>query len=292
VPDSQVDLAPGRLTGYRRWKVVGNGTEDDPYRLTSLVAGTVWPWIPQMRATCRRMETGAAYMKFRRPVVHDPKDVPNAECSCGVYASYELDRPSEPRMVCGAIEAWGPTVIGDLAFRARHARLVGLCLDAEYMFTGRRWEWPEDVFRPLKAEPPDMLTQLGELYRVPIFRRGQDLETAFPASDVSALLPPKPPAPAPPPSPSPKPTRPSVADIMARRIEVIATTARSGSVGNTAGAFAKSTGFATGGLVTGPTPSPNRCWCGRADCTERQRPCADSSPPNLKGSRIYRPPIF
>lgn len=175
--DQQLDLSPGRLVGYRKWLLRRPPAGDGRYRLASITADAIWPWTPQVRAHCRRAEIGARVGKFRYPVEHDPEDVPNAACSCGIYASYRLPRISSYDMtyVSGVIEAWGPTIVGENAFRARHARLVALCVPHEGV---------------------EIAGDLGQLYRVPIYVDQDQMKHDHPASDVSELLPPIEPVPA------------------------------------------------------------------------------------------------
>lgn len=247
-----MDLAPGRLTGYRRWAVIGDGTRDDnPFRMASLTARTVWPWIPEIRATCQRTQIGQSYSKFASPVEHDPEDVPNAACSCGIYATYTFMEP-DIKQVAGAIEVWGPTIVGPYAFRGRHARLVGLVDPFAYSGEWRR-----------------RLEVLGERYRVPTFVSEVAFCKAFPASDVSSLLPP-------PPEPEREPD--------------IGRFANGGAVYTSTGNYtpqqlAEARWKLLGVAVPPAEPSPREpgCWCGSSGCSLRE-PEPKSNP--------FIPPVF
>lgn len=77
----------------------------------------VWEDI-EFRAVCR---LGA----------HDPRDVPATECSCGVYAYYDLPPRSSAAtrdLVVGAVAVWGALELHASGMRASHARILGLAL--------------------------------------------------------------------------------------------------------------------------------------------------------------------
>lgn len=175
------DLVPGRLRGYREWRLA---PADDllPARLVSITAGTVWPWTPINQAHCHRTQIGRRFHRFSRVVNHDPDDVPNAECTCGIYAKHKPDIYPANKHLGGAIEAWGPTQLGDTAFRARYARLVALC-------ASRSWATPDLEQAELAAAQ----------YKVPLFPTVQDMVDAYPPVDVTDLL-----APDPEPEPGPE----------------------------------------------------------------------------------------
>lgn len=167
------DLVPGRLRGYREWTVKpADGLR--PARLTSITANTVWPWTPINQAHCRRAEIGARFPRFNRPVEHDPDDVPNGPCTCGIYAKHKPDIYPSGKRIGGVIEAWGPTQLGDSAFRARYARLVALCIGS--------------AISPERAEQ----AQLAALqYGVPLFMSREEMVDAYPPVDVTDLLAPE-----------------------------------------------------------------------------------------------------
>lgn len=66
-----------------------------------------------------------------RCISHISHDAPDAGCNCGLHAYYELypHLTTAPRMVAGAIVAWGRVVEHERGFRAQYARPLAL-LDA------------------------------------------------------------------------------------------------------------------------------------------------------------------
>jgi hypothetical protein len=180
---SAVDLVPGRLRGFRHWKLLP-GVEGSPPRLASITADMVWPWTPVVEAHCHR--AALALSGFDRLPPHDPDDVPApAPCTCGIYAKHRLESAGIGHgRVAGVIEAWGKVEVGDRGFRARYARLVALAVN------GNATAWPlgEGQFVTYDRVEDGPLARLGELYRVPVFDDERAMVEAYPPGDVSELL--------------------------------------------------------------------------------------------------------
>lgn len=180
-----IDLVPGRLRGFREWKLLPSYDGASP-RLASITANTVWPWTPTVEAHCHRAAiVRAGGTSFADVPAHDPADVPTAACSCGIYAKHKPFTGSVG-MIAGVIEAWGKIEVGTNGFRARYARLVALAN------TNRRRLWGDRAERTATGET---MAALSELYRVPTFVDDRDMWDAYPASDIGSLLdrPPEPP---------------------------------------------------------------------------------------------------
>lgn len=170
-----LDLVPDRLRGYREFKV-RDAAGPRPARLESVTAGTVWPWTPTNEARCLRTEIFLLGFKQFTPLAHDPDDVPNDTCTCGLYAKHKPITYASGDRIYGVIEAWGPTEFGDAAFRSRYARLVALYL----------------CRKPADAPPFSLYLEraraLGDTYKVPVFGNYVEMMEKFPPVDISALL--------------------------------------------------------------------------------------------------------
>lgn len=188
------ELVPGRLRGYREW-VVMKDPDGGPPRLAAITAGTVWPWTPVFEARCQRGEIVATgKYSFGPAAAHDPADVPNAECSCGIYAKHKpLGNigPGHGR-VFGVIEAWGKVELGTNGFRAQKARLValgGALPDTMVVKMASSWN---DLLTIGDPQPigigDETMSALGELYRVPTFAAVADMWEEYPPGDVVELL--------------------------------------------------------------------------------------------------------
>ena len=115
---------------------------------------------------------------FSRRAPHDPADVPNADCSCGIYARHQPASGTNGQ-VAGVIEAWGKIEVGTNGFRAQRARLIALANPMKVRLYGQD---PERVLTD------DQAKALGDLYRVPVLPDTADLVATYPPGDVSALL--------------------------------------------------------------------------------------------------------
>jgi hypothetical protein len=103
------------LVGYRVWQLNATG-------LNSLNGE---PWLPgrPLAAGCRAatLRTIAGLAK----AVHDPHELPHADCTCGVYAAKNLEHLRqigyERRGIHGAVSLWGKLVEHKLGWRAQFA---------------------------------------------------------------------------------------------------------------------------------------------------------------------------
>ena len=188
VPDigEAVTLVPGRLRGYREWRIRDKG--DGDLVLASPTAGTVWPWTPVHEARCHRQRMAANPRLSFTPLEreHDPDHVPAKDCSCGIYARHHARDIVGHQPVAGVIEAWGRIEIGRSGFRARYARLVAIAvcpLAAGYRPMAPWWipATEEDDYTCNAAQ------RLSEHYRVPAYLNLRQMIDAFPPVDVSAL---------------------------------------------------------------------------------------------------------
>lgn len=176
------DLVPGRLRGYREWRIAPpDGLR--PTRLVSITADTVWPWTPEFRAQCHRAAIADnANNGFGPGPAHDPDDVPHPMCSCGIYAKFRpIIGSGRPDFATGIVEAWGDIEYGDDAFRAQFARLVAL-----YKTTLS----PSVEAFLISARisiAADSINELGEIYHVPVFDSLDEALKVYPPSDMSAI---------------------------------------------------------------------------------------------------------
>jgi hypothetical protein len=111
------------IVGYRVWTW-------DTMGLKSL-CGERWHPGQSLAARCR-----ASAVVGRADVVHDAHDVPQANCSCGIYAVKTLDHfrsaGYERFGICGEVFLWGKVVEHELGYRAQLAypKNLFLSLDA------------------------------------------------------------------------------------------------------------------------------------------------------------------
>lgn len=178
------DLVPGRLRGYREWKVLPGDDSGVLPRLASLTAETVWPWTPHFEARCHR----AAIVLGRKTGFgpgpkHDPTDIPNVHCSCGIYAKHRPILKANQGHALGIIEAWGNIEVGSEAFRAQYARIVAL-----YTANGEQTSyWTTMEGGHLTAYSLIPIKELGKLYRVPVFLGSREALAEYPPTDISSL---------------------------------------------------------------------------------------------------------
>jgi hypothetical protein len=155
----EVTLVPGRLRGYRQFRVtqepgtvsVGHLREhwtEPTIRLTGLVADDVWPTTEAVPAVCHRevlIATGRYVVNPEESKVHPAgQRVPAKTCSCGFYACHS---PHDTQVlaptacacgkhaqrygyghVMGVVEGSGRVEIGDRGWRAERVRIVALHL--------------------------------------------------------------------------------------------------------------------------------------------------------------------
>jgi hypothetical protein len=96
------------LVGFRQWRLV-DGLP------TSMYDGASWP-DGSLTASCNRG--------------HSPSEVPAKDCSCGVYAYYDVcprtASAATPDLIGGAVVAWGQIEAHIYGMRGRYARIVAL----------------------------------------------------------------------------------------------------------------------------------------------------------------------
>jgi hypothetical protein len=188
---------PGRLLGYRAWRLVPvlAGAEprtapaQDPenpvalppvepgrFRLQATVHRTVWPLPGRMSAAC-----------LTNPDSPERHDAPVDDCACGIYGWYAPAHAHQydTAPVVGVIEATGRVLMGTKGFRCERARVRALVVRA----------------LPVGAlgMSPSVATPLWEQFLadcrdagVVLFGSEEEMLRAFPPSDVSALIGPLP----------------------------------------------------------------------------------------------------
>lgn len=162
-----VTLVPGRLRGYRLWRLQQSWPWPRP-TLTGLVANDEWPPAANMPAVCNREKMAAANLftiAYGESRGHPAgARIPARTCSCGFYAVHHPDDPQVTTGVCitcpcgaarhravglghvmGVVEGSGRVELGQRGWRAEHVRIVALHLPdpREYEV---RW-----VLRPVVA---------------------------------------------------------------------------------------------------------------------------------------------
>ena len=111
----------------------------------------IWPHDRPLMAGCA-LTAAAQAEEGRREPEHGP--VPSRECSCGIYATTDLDiingylKRSAP--VLGIVELGGRVIPASQGYRAAYARLAAVLLVDEAL-----------------TEPHPVLRDLAEAYRVP-----------------------------------------------------------------------------------------------------------------------------
>jgi hypothetical protein len=108
------------FVGWRVWVVV---EEQGELRLASVLYPTVWPARREVVAACRPRPRELA----------GAHEIPDARCSCGIYAASSVEDaatffdgrgPGTPRdvyRVIGQVSLWGSVLEGGRGWRASHA---------------------------------------------------------------------------------------------------------------------------------------------------------------------------
>lgn len=165
-------LVPGKLRGYRVWRV-------DPYLGALCAMNNTYIWTPGVNvAKCNN-----------NYVSHTEHVAPVSTCSCGFYARYS---PLDLRDLCinrdfilvvGAIDATGIVQHGTRGFRAEKVEIVAVCplLSIDY-----------EVPTQLRANPmmlvSNIIREIVFRLRVPSFKTMKDLTREFPQDDLSHIL--------------------------------------------------------------------------------------------------------
>lgn len=108
----------GMITGYRGWAI---GREDGQFRLFPIFKNSFIPYEKgALTATC------GAFGRSRQHVS------PDAECTCGFYASWTFDKvrdftsTTNRALVFGRLKAYGKVLPGELGWRAQNVMLDGI----------------------------------------------------------------------------------------------------------------------------------------------------------------------
>jgi hypothetical protein len=109
-PEFEVNMVEP-LVGWRSWEI-----HDGPYdRLYSINTMTDWPPDAPLVALCKLSSTPQS-----RPLHRHQEDVPEAHCTCGIYAADERDDIANGDIV-GEVYGWGRYVRGNDGWRAQYA---------------------------------------------------------------------------------------------------------------------------------------------------------------------------
>lgn len=120
------EFVVGVITGVRMFCVNNFG------QIISLHRNKNRQWPPGEKVAVCNLNSVRAYMNYENC---EPSDVPNAWCTCGIYAYhdsgnciFELDQYPVGRMkvALGVIDGYGRTVIGTSGFRCEKARIRAL----------------------------------------------------------------------------------------------------------------------------------------------------------------------
>jgi hypothetical protein len=110
------------IVGYRVWTLSTMGLKS--------LCGEQWHPAQSLKARCR-----ASAVVGRAEVVHDAHDVPQANCTCGIYAVKTLDHfrsaGYERFGICGEVFLWGKVVEHELGYRAQFAYPKNLFLSSD-----------------------------------------------------------------------------------------------------------------------------------------------------------------
>ncbi len=165
--DLEERFVPGRLRGYRLWRLSSEGLTPIHQRMSK-------SWhIGQNVAECT---SGA---KVVPPLEDHHGTVPMLECTCGFYAKYKANELANTlgthnpfTVVVGAIDATGKVIQGSRGFRAQFAKIVALCP----IMTIDNGSYQETV-----------RYMAGVVYGVPFYQSMYHLLKDFPEDDVSDI---------------------------------------------------------------------------------------------------------
>ena len=101
------------IVGYRVWRWNATGLKS--------LNGELWPPGRPLVAGCRATARGT--IVGRAKAVHDARELPYSDCTCGVYAAKSLEHLSrlgyEERGIHGEVYLWGTVVEHKLGWRAQ-----------------------------------------------------------------------------------------------------------------------------------------------------------------------------
>jgi hypothetical protein len=163
------DLVPGTLRGYRAWSL---GTRSPGLRSVTMA----YDWYPghHLPATCFHYSSQVVVMGPKDEVtVWGPShSAPAVRCSCGYYATYNLDdlyvcrawARNIDNTVVGTVRAHGSVMLGTIGFRAQYMEIEALVNSS-----------------PLIAEK-------AAAYGVPMVPSFEVLVSQYPPSNVDELI--------------------------------------------------------------------------------------------------------
>jgi hypothetical protein len=177
--EGEVAVVPGTLRGYRFWRFDNQSLELFPMHIN------LGPWVRGTNlAFCASDDSladdvpgvDAAGSPMHHQWDWEKFPAPQADCSCGIYATYDpkvyrTHRPrfwldygpdSPSRIVHGSIKASGRMLLGARGFRAARAEVEAL------------WGWRARV--------------AANIYDVPWFRTKRSFLKAYPPHNLSGLL--------------------------------------------------------------------------------------------------------
>jgi hypothetical protein len=154
------------IIGYRVWTWGTTGLKS--------LCGERWKPSQSLAARCR-----ASSVVGRAEVVHDTRDVPQANCTCGVYAVKTLDHfrsaGYERFGIHGEVYLWGKVVEHELGYRAQFAYPKNFVLPPELIPSDTKEM--ESRLEALAAYSTDIfIVACGE--SIPLCRKGSGFDAA------------------------------------------------------------------------------------------------------------------
>jgi hypothetical protein len=157
------------IVGYRVWRWTATGLKS--------LNGEVWPPGRPLVAGCRAAARGT--IVGRTKTVHDARELPQWDCTCGAYAAKSLAHLRqlgyEERGIHGEVYLWGTVVEHQLGWRAQFAYPKSLCLppdEVPFTLTGI-----EARLKTLIAFGADIF-MLGEHESIRLWKRGSGFDAA------------------------------------------------------------------------------------------------------------------
>jgi hypothetical protein len=158
------------IIGYRVWKWENTGLKS--------LCGERWHSGQSLAARCRASVV-VGPIAGRAEAVHDAHDVPQADCTCGVYAVKTLDHfrsaGYERFGIHGEVYLWGTVVEHELGWRAQFAYPKTLFLPPDLIPSDTKEM--ESHLEALAAYDIDIF-MLGGGRKIPLCRRGLGFDAA------------------------------------------------------------------------------------------------------------------
>jgi len=154
------------IVGYRVWTWGTTGLKS--------LCGERWKPSQSLAARCK-----ASTIVGRADVVHDVRDIPQANCTCGVYAVKALDHfrsaGYERFGIHGEVYLWGAVVEHELGWRAQFAYPKTLFLPSDLIpYDTKKMELRLEA---LAAYSTDIFI-VGGGQKIPLCRRGSGFDAA------------------------------------------------------------------------------------------------------------------